>query len=339
MNHLLIVDDEPLARARLRSLLVELAGPAAVQPAGGLRAAGPTAAGLTTAGLAAGLTAAGAAPALAGSLWTQAGAPAAPPATTASLNGASPDAALSSDRLDVDWSDVGEAASATDAMQWLLAPEHQPAIVLLDIHMPGTDGMALAHALRQRSHALSEAGERLVGHSPPLLLPAAIIFVTAHTEHALEAFDLDAVDYLTKPVRLERLRAALVKAQRWLQTMAERRTSGPDHLLIHDRGRTERIPLRDIIYLKAELKYVTVRTCQRSYIFDGSLQDLEQQYPGLWQRVHRNALVARRALRALEKVHDPVEGEGWAVKLDGVEERLMVSRRQLPAVREALVQG
>lgn len=308
MNHLLIVDDESLARARLRSMLVELA------------ALGTTSSHPATPGI------------LAGSPWAPA---AAPGAVSASLA----DAAAPTERLDMDWAHVGEAANASDAMQWLLDPAHQPAVVLLDIHMPGTDGMALAHALRQRSHALSEAGERLVGSGAPMLLPAAIIFVTAHTEHALDAFDLDAVDYLTKPVRLERLRTALVKAQRWLQTMAERRTSGPDHLLIHDRGRTERIPLRDIIYLKAELKYVTVRTGQRSYIFDGSLQDLEQHYPGLWQRVHRNALVARRALRALEKVHDPVEGEGWAVKLDGVEERVMVSRRQLPAVREALVQG
>lgn len=324
MNHLLIVDDEPLARARLRSLLAELVGPAAgsasvaTQVTSVPQASHP----------------------LAHSPWAQAGAHGAVSASlSASLQSQPLDASLASDRLDIDWADVGEASNASDAMQWLLAPEHQPAIVLLDIHMPGTDGLALAHALRQRSYALSEAGERLVGNVGPMLLPAAIIFVTAHTEHALEAFDLDAVDYLTKPVRLERLRAALGKAQRWLQTMAERRTSGPDHLLIHDRGRTERIPLRDIIYLKAELKYVTVRTCQRSYIFDGSLQDLEQQYPGLWQRVHRNALVARRALRALEKVHDPVEGEGWAVKLDGVDERVMVSRRQLPAVREALVQG
>ena len=106
-------------------------------------------------------------------------------------------------------------------------------------------------------------------------------------------------------------------------------------LIIQDRGRTERVPLVEVLYLKAELKYITVRTAVKSYILDGSLNELEERYPQ-FMRIHRNALVARRAVRALEKHFDPEEGEGWAVRLNGIDELLAVSRRQLSAVREAI---
>lgn len=107
-------------------------------------------------------------------------------------------------------------------------------------------------------------------------------------------------------------------------------------LLIQDRGRTERVPLNEVIYFKAELKYVTVRTAGHSYILDSALNDLESRHAAQFLRVHRNALVARHALRALEKHHDVEEGDGWAVRLQGIAEPLAVSRRQLPAVRAAL---
>ena len=107
-------------------------------------------------------------------------------------------------------------------------------------------------------------------------------------------------------------------------------------LVIQERGRTERVPLAEVLYFKAELKYVTVRTAAKSYILDGSLSELEEKYPTQFMRIHRNALVARRAVRALEKHYDPEEGEGWAVRLNGIEELLSVSRRQLSAVREAI---
>ncbi len=110
----------------------------------------------------------------------------------------------------------------------------------------------------------------------------------------------------------------------------------PETVLIHDRGRTERIPLSEVLYFKAELKYVTVRTAARSYILDDSLSELETRYAPRFMRIHRNALVARRAVRALEKHYDAVEGEGWAVRLDGLQELLMVSRRQVSAVRDAI---
>ncbi len=211
---------------------------------------------------------------------------------------------------------VGEAANAVQAME--LIPRTGCDLVLLDIHMPGVDGMALAATLRE------------------LAAPPAIVFVTAHAEHAVQAFELEAVDYLTKPVRLERLQQALQKVQRQRSAEPEAPSLG-EALIIQERGRSERVALSDIIYLKAELKYITVRTAEKEHIYDGALSDLEQKYGHLFVRVHRNALVARRCVRAVEKHNDPVEGEGWTVRLDGVDERLSVSRRQLAAVREALM--
>lgn len=209
---------------------------------------------------------------------------------------------------------AGEAANAAQAMEQLGRRGFDA--VLLDIRMPGADGVSLAHALRA---------------SPR---PPAVVFVTAHPEHAVAAFDVEAVDYLTKPVRLERLQAALDKVRRRLH--AAQPDGEPQMLLIQDRGRTERVPLPEVLYFKAELKYVTVRTRSRSYIIDASLSELEERHQGLFLRVHRNALVARRAVRALEKHDDPEEGEGWAVRLNGIDELVAVSRRQLGAVREAL---
>jgi two-component system response regulator AlgR len=211
----------------------------------------------------------------------------------------------------------GEAGNATQAMEIL---RRQPFdAVLLDIRMPGADGLALAQALRM------------------LEQPPAVIFVTAHAEHAVEAFDLEAADYLTKPVRLERLQLALQKVERSaLAARGVQPEAAPEMLVIQDRGRTERVPLPEVLYFKAELKYVTVRTAARSYILDASLSDLEEKYATQFMRIHRNALVARHAVRALEKHDDPEEGEVWAVRLIGIDELLAVSRRQLTAVREAL---
>ncbi len=211
---------------------------------------------------------------------------------------------------------VGEAANAVQAME--LIPRTGSDHVLLDIHKPGVDGNAQAATQREQA------------------APPAIVFVTAHAEHAVQAFELEAVDYLTKPVRLERLQQALQKVQRQRSAEPEAPSLG-EALIIQERGRSERVALSDIIYLKAELKYITVRTAEKEHIYDGALSDLEQKYGHLFVRVHRNALVARRCVRAVEKHNDPVEGEGWTVRLDGVDERLSVSRRQLAAVREALM--
>ena len=212
------------------------------------------------------------------------------------------------------------AAEAGDAVQAMGALQRQPFdAVLLDIHMPGVDGLALA---------------KLIASLPR---PPAVVFVTAHAGHAVQAFELDAVDDLPKPVRLERLRQALQKVERVMQArLAQEPEKAEETLLIQDRGRTERVPLNEVLYFKAELKYVTVRTLRRSYILDGSLNELEARFGSRFMRIHRNALIARSAVRALEKHFDPVEGEGWAVRLNGLDELLAVSRRQLGAVREAI---
>ena len=211
-------------------------------------------------------------------------------------------------------------AEAGDAVQAMNALQRQSFdAVLLDIHMPGADGLALA---------------RLIAGLPQ---PPAVVFVTAHAGHAVQAFELDAVDYLTKPVRLERLRQALQKVERITQAKrAQEPEKAEETLLIQDRGRAERVPVDEVLYFKAELKYITVRTAGRSYILDGSLSELEDRFGSRFMRIHRNALIARRAVRALEKHFDSEEGEGWAVRLNGLDELLAVSRRQLGAVREAI---
>jgi two-component system response regulator AlgR len=219
---------------------------------------------------------------------------------------------------------VGEAANATQALVWL---ESQACdVMLLDIHMPGRDGTQLAAELRQRDN------------SP------AIVFVTAHAEHALKAFDLEAVDYLTKPVRRERLQAALQRvAQRLAMPSAPMplATAPEPVVVVSDRGRVVRVPVSEVLYLKAELKYVTLRTADHTFVLDDALSDLEQRLGDRFIRVHRNALVAKRAVRALERRvvagNDEDGGESWAVRVAPVDEWLAVSRRQATAVREALV--
>ena len=218
---------------------------------------------------------------------------------------------------------AGEAAHAAQAGQQLAAAAFD--LVLLDIHMPGMDGIEFARSLQGRADA------------------PAIVFVTAHPSHAVTAFELDAVDYLTKPVRADRLQQALQKAERHLKERRAVQTNAPggpnvpqEMLVIHERGRAERVPLADVLYLKSEYKYLTVRTRTRSHILDGSLNEFEERYPKQFVRVHRNALVARAAIRALEKYDDGEDAEGWALRLDGIDEPLVVSRRQLAAVREAL---
>ena len=213
-----------------------------------------------------------------------------------------------------------EAANAKQAMNALKLGTFD--VVLLDIRMPGIDGITLAKTIAAMAQ------------------PPAVVFVTAHSEHAVQAFELEAIDYLTKPVRLERLQQTLQKVDRHLQ--AQRGLDADlaeDVLIIQDRGRTERIPLSEVLYFKAELKYITVRTAVRSYILDGSLNELEERHAAGFMRIHRNALIARRAVRALERHFDAEEGEGWAVRLNGLDELLTVSRRQLSAVRDALTNG
>jgi two-component system response regulator AlgR len=217
---------------------------------------------------------------------------------------------------------VGEAEDAAGALRVL---QTQPAdLVLLDIAMPGSGGLPLAAQLASQPGA------------------PAVVFVTAHAWHALEAFDLDAVDYLTKPVRRERLQAALRRVAQRRGSAAAGAALAADEpvLVVSDRGRVLRVPLAEVLYLRAELKYVTLRTPTRSLVLDDSLADLEQRLGEGFIRIHRNALVARRAVRALERRPLPGgDADAWAVRVAPLDEWLAVSRRQVTAVRQALEEG
>lgn len=219
---------------------------------------------------------------------------------------------------------VDGVAEAGDADAAVAALQAEPAdLVLLDIQLPGRDGLRLAPALQ----ALPR---------PPL-----VVFVTAHGEHALRAFELQALDYLTKPVRRERLQAAL---QRAAQQLALVRGVPPPVvpepvLVLSERGRVLRLPVREALVLKAEQKYVTLRTAQQTFVLDDSLSDLERRLGPGFVRVHRNALVAVAAIRELQPHALGDEGDGWAVCVAPLDEWLAVSRRQLAAVRAALQAG
>ena len=223
---------------------------------------------------------------------------------------------------------AGEAGSAAEALHWLAS--NAADLVLLDINMPGLDGLQLAERLRTLAN------------------PPRIVFVTAHASHALKAFEIDAVDYLTKPVRRARLQEALVRVAQRLDrpvvVAAAAPVAAPTEqpvLVVSDRGRVQRVPVGDILYLKAELKYVTLRTPAHAYVLDDSLSDLEHRLGDVMLRIHRNALVARTAVTRLER-RAPSEGEGdaegWAVLVGATQEWLAVSRRQLTQVRELLAE-
>ncbi len=214
-------------------------------------------------------------------------------------------------------------AEAGDADAALLAlHEHGADVVLLDIGMPGRG---------------ANAGLHLAGALKALPQPPAVVFVTAHAQHALQAFELEALDYLTKPVRRERLLAALQRVQQRLPAAAGVAPAAPAPepvIMVSDRGRVLRLPVREVLYLKAELKYVTLRTAAHTHVLDDALTDLELRLGGGFIRIHRNALVAVRAIRALEL--RGAETDGWSVRVAPLDEWLAVSRRQVAAVREAL---
>jgi two-component system response regulator AlgR len=221
-----------------------------------------------------------------------------------------------SDQLAVDI--VGEADNGLDALTLI---QRQPVdVVLLDIRMPGMDGLECAAHLNRLS-------------SPP-----AIIFSTAYDAYACQAFDLNAVDYLLKPVRAERLVRALSRAHRLnhkvLNQLRDAHPKARTHLSLNEKGRIVLIPVDDILYLKAELKYVTVRTTAREFLIEESLTHLENEFDPVFLRIHRNCLVARARIREIGKL--PGDEDGHFLRLDGLDERLMVSRRQYSALREKI---
>ncbi|MEO8004750.1 MAG: LytTR family DNA-binding domain-containing protein [Betaproteobacteria bacterium] len=212
---------------------------------------------------------------------------------------------------------VGEAATGRELLALL---EKAPAdVVLLDIRMPEMDGLEAAQHLLKMPE------------------PPSVIFTTAFNDHALKAFELHAVDYLVKPIRLRRLHDALTRARAItplrLDVLQRIAPEPRKHLSVQERGRVTLIAVPDIRYLRAELKYVTVRTAQAEHLVEESLARLEQEFSERFVRIHRSCLVARAHIVGFEK--DAAEGESrWAVIIDGIDEKLPVSRRQQHIVRD-----
>ncbi len=218
---------------------------------------------------------------------------------------------------------AGEAANGREALEAVCALK--PDVVLLDIRMPEIDGIETAE------------------HLMKLDAPPAVIFTTAYDHYALQAFEVNAIDYLVKPVREERLSAALAKARLLaparLQALKAAAGRARTHLSITDRGRIVLVPVRDIVYLRAELKYVTVRTAEKAYLIEESLTRLEEEFGPRFVRVHRNCLVAREHVLGFRRVRLGAEegepaGSGWVVMLKGVSETPPVSRRQHHVIKE-----
>jgi len=214
---------------------------------------------------------------------------------------------------------VGEASNGLEALR--LAMRLKPDTVLLDINMPGLDGLCCARELAR------------------LVEGPAVIFVTAHDDFALQAFELAACDYLLKPVRKERLAAALARAQRFTQGQWNRveaqlpkGQTRREYICAHRCGEIRLIYLGDILYFQADQKYTTVKTLDGEALIEEPLKSLEQEFGDRFLRVHRNALVAADLIERLEIT----EWHGGKLHLRGVSETLDVSRRCLPALRTYL---
>jgi two-component system response regulator AlgR len=214
---------------------------------------------------------------------------------------------------------VGEARNGLETLERL--PETGAELLLLDIQMPGLGGLEVAR------------------HLAGLPNPPTVVFVTAHDRHAVEAFELNALDYLLKPVRAERLAAALKKATVPAREQLARAAQNPrEYLSVAERNRIVLVPVREIIFLRAEQKYVTLRTREREHLIEEPLVSLEREFAANFVRIHRNCLVARSAIRGFERGAGPDDEPHWLVVLDGLEERLPVSRRQWPALRELVTE-
>ncbi|OHX12184.1 LytR/AlgR family response regulator transcription factor [Chromobacterium sphagni] len=202
-------------------------------------------------------------------------------------------------------------ADGQSALAWLA--QHPADVVLLDISMPGLDGMAVARQLKLQP------------------LAPQLIFSTAHDHFAVEAFELNAADYLLKPVRRERLEQALQRALA--------RCGGQEEapsFTVRQRGRLLTVPFTDVRYLKAELKYVTLVAQNGEYLLDEALVTLEQRLGGAVLRIHRNCLVMRHAVQELRRSGGDGSEEQWVIRLRDVAAPLPVSRRQIHAIKDAL---
>jgi len=211
---------------------------------------------------------------------------------------------------------VGSAGNGEDALREI--ERLRPDVVLLDIRMPGVDGLDVARALQHAEHV------------------PAVVFCTAYDEYAVQAFELSAVDYLLKPVRIERLRQALERARALggarLGKLAE--ALGPQrqrqHICARVRGNLVLVPIGDVLYFMAEDKYVVVHHAKGEVLIEDALKTLEDEFGERFVRIHRNCLVARERIGALVRGSD---GRIFA-QLVGRADQLEVSRRNLPALRK-----
>jgi two-component system response regulator AlgR len=217
---------------------------------------------------------------------------------------------------------VAEAGNGQAALDWL--HQHKADIVLLDIEMPGLTGLDVAEKLAQTA-----------ADSAP-----AIIFCTAYDDYALNAFKVDAVDYLLKPMRKEELSKALQKAQRWIEQrpLAEAIVSNTarTHISARSHQGLQLIPVADIYSFQADQKYISVsykvdEQSNAEVLIDEPLKVLEKEFEQSFVRIHRNALVAKEKIDRLE-----VGGSAHLLYLKGQSEGMRVSRRHLSSVRKLM---
>lgn len=213
---------------------------------------------------------------------------------------------------------VAEATNGAEALA--ACARALPELVLMDIRMPGIGGIEAAR------------------HLSALAQPPAVIFVTAYDEYAIEAFEAQAVGYLLKPVRKERLQAALERAARptRAQLAAVARTDEKparrQHIAARIADRLRLIPIENVLYFQADQKYVSVRHLEGEVLIDDSLKDLEEEFGNDFLRIHRNALIAVRHLVAVEKLPNAQ----YQARLRGCDQPLAVSRRHAKALRRLL---
>lgn len=200
----------------------------------------------------------------------------------------------------------------------MMVDKEQPDIILMDIRMPGMDGL--------------EAAYHLTSFEPQ----PAVIFTTAYQDHAIQAFEANAVDYLLKPIRRERLLEALDRAEIINRARLEEISKDESgirprtHLISSSRNRVELIPVDEIAYMKAEQKYITVGWLGRELLIDEALKSLESEFHTSFLRIHRNALVSMHHIKGLEKSSDG----GYRILLENMDGGLAVSRRHLQEVRK-----
>jgi len=212
---------------------------------------------------------------------------------------------------------VGEAATGEQALT--LAQKHGPDLVFMDIRMPGMDGLEAASNLNKLEN------------------PPAIVFTTAFSEHALSAFDTHAIGYLLKPIKQDQLDEAIQSASRLnraqiTQLKNDETPNARSKICVKIRGTLELVPIEDIIYFKADQKYITLRTDNHEYLIEESLKALETEFEHRFTRIHRNALVAEHFINGLQK-----NEEGHiCLSFKHIDDLLEISRRHLPMVRKIL---